>query len=219
MSAIGDNVMAAPERRKRGAGGERRCAVTGRVQPKAGLLRFVLGPEGRLVADLDERLPGRGVWLTAERQVLAEAVSGRHFARALRRPVEVPPDLDAAIEAGLARRAADLIGLARRAGAAVAGFEKVRGALASGAARLLVTARDGARHGRAKLDSLARGVRRAQGLEGAELGAVFGRPFTVHVAVTDPAFAEGIERALLRLDGVRGAVAGEDRIPGAAELR
>lgn len=219
MSAIGDNTMARRALRNRGGGGERRCVVTGRVLPRERLVRLVLAPDRKLVADLDERLPGRGLWLSAEREVLAKAMSGRHFARALKGPVDVPADLDSVIEAGLARRAANLIGLARRAGAAIAGFEKVRGALASGVVHLLVTARDGAAHGRAKLDPLTKGVPRAGGLDGAELGAVFGRPFAVHAAVTDPGFAARIGPALMRLDGVRGGFRGEDRIPGSGAVR
>jgi ribosomal protein L30E len=94
--------------------------------------------------------------------------------------------------------------LARKAGAAVGGFEKARGVLKSGAARLLITARDGAAVGHRKLEALASGVARASGLDGLELGAVFGRSKSVHVAITDRALAQRIAFTLGRLEGLRG---------------
>jgi predicted RNA-binding protein YlxR (DUF448 family) len=208
MSALDDNGLK-----------DRRCIVTGSILPRARMLRFVVGPGRTVVADLNERLPGRGMWLAARANVLAEAASGRHFSRAMRGPVDVPPDLARQVEAGLVSRSVALIGLARRAGAAVAGFEKTRGALKSGTACLLITARDGAADGRRKLGALALGVVQAGGLESAELGGVFGRPAAVHVAVTDQAFADRIARALGRLEGLRGETTGQHENWGAAEIR
>ena len=198
---------------------DRRCIVTGSVLPRARMLRFVVGPGRTVAADLDERLPGRGMWLAARGEVLAEAASGRHFSRAVRGPVDVPPDLARQVEAGLASRCAALIGLARRAGAAVGGFEKTRAALKNGTACLLITARDGAADGRRKLTTLASGIAQAGGLDGAEMGAVFARPTAVHVAVTDAAFAERIACALGRLEGLRGEAPCRYEIHGGAEGR
>ena len=198
--------------------GERRCIVSGRLLPRARMIRFVVGPDRSLVADLDQRLPGRGLWLEARKDILAEAASGRHFSRAVRGPVEVPPDLVPRVEAGLAMRCGNLIGLARRAGAAVAGFEKTRAALKNGTVCLLISARDGAADGRGKLVALASGVARAEGLDAAELGAVFGREGVVHVAVTDDRFAQRINVELARLEGVRSAAAGQDEISGTTQM-
>ena len=198
--------------------GDRRCIVSGRLLPRARMIRFVVGPDRTLVADLDQRLPGRGLWLEARKDILAEAASGRHFPRALRGPVEVPPDLVQRVEAGLAMRCGNLIGLARRAGAAVAGFEKTRSALKNSTARLLISARDGAADGRGKLVALASGIARAEGLDAAELGAVFGREGVVHVAVTDNRFAQRINVELTRLEGVRCAVGDQDEFSGAAQV-
>lgn len=204
--------------RSGGPGGERKCIVTGAMLPRDRMIRFVKGPDGAVVADLDNRLPGRGLWVAASRDALVQAASGRHFARAQRGPVEVPDDLLARVEAGLASRAANLIGLARRAGGSVAGFEKTRAALKSGKGRLLITARDAAADGRGKLAALAADCRRAEGLFAAELGAVFGRDHAVHALVTDAPLAERIGEALDRLDGVRGASGAEDAIPGASKV-
>ncbi len=90
------------------------------------------------------RLPGRGLWLTPRRDIVDSAVAKRLFARAARRPVVVPAGLADRVEALLARRCVDLIGLARRAGQAVAGFAKVEAALDKGEAAVLVEAADGA---------------------------------------------------------------------------
>ncbi len=196
-----------------GAGGVRTCIVTGDVLPRARMIRFVKGPDGSVVADLGQGLPGRGLWVAATREALDQAATGRQFARAQRGPVEVPADLTHRVEAGLAARAQSLIGLARRAGAAVAGFEKTRAALKGGTAHLLISARDGAADGRAKLAALAADCVRAEGLTAAELGSVFGRDHAVHVAVTDVGLAARIGDALARLDDVRAGARGHDAIP------
>jgi predicted RNA-binding protein YlxR (DUF448 family)/ribosomal protein L30E len=201
-----------------GAAGDRTCIVTGAVLPRARMIRFVKGPDGAVVADLDHGLPGRGLWVAASRDALDQAATGRHFARAQRGPVEVPSDLTRRVEAGLAARAQSLIGLARRAGAAVAGFEKTRAALKGGAAHLLISARDAAADGRAKLAALAPDCARAEGLSAGELGTVFGRDHAVHVAVTDAGLAARIGDALARLNGVRGAAQDDDAIPGAPKV-
>ncbi len=205
-------------RRHRRDTGERRCIVSGRALPRAQMIRFVAGPDRSLVADLDQRLPGRGLWVEARGDVLALAASGRHFSRALRGPVHVPPDLVRCVEAGLVTRCGNLIGLARRAGAVVAGFEKTRAALKNGTACLLIGARDGAADGRGKLESLASGIARAEGLDAVELGAVFGREGVVHVAVTERGFAQRIMEALSRLDGVRNTTGDKGEISAAAQV-
>ncbi len=115
---------------------ERRCIVTGEVQPKAGLIRFVVSPEGVVVPDLAGKLPGRGIWVTADRAAIEKAAAKGLFARAARTGVTVPESLADLVEAGLARRVVDLISLARKAGLAVAGFEKVKGWLADGKAKI-----------------------------------------------------------------------------------
>lgn len=190
---------AAPE------GGEptRRCLVTGRCAPRAELIRFVVGPDGAVVADLGEKLPGRGLWVAAERAALA-AADARAFARANRGPVAVPGDLPAQVEAGLHRRLIGMLGMARRAGALVAGFEKTRAALKSGAVHLLIAARDGAADGRGKLRALAPGRAEMAVLTAAEIGAAIGRDEAVHAAVTEPRIAAAIAREALRLARVAG---------------
>jgi len=193
----------------------RRCLVTRLRQPKERMIRFVVGPDGTLVADLAGRLPGRGLWLSARADVLDKARAQRAFARAVRGEVVVPPDLAATIAAGLARRLLDLIGLARRAGQAVAGFEKAREWLASGRVGLLVEASDGAAEGREKLRALAPAVPVVAPLPAAVLGQVFGRDHAVHVVLAPGRLAAQVAAEAVRLEGFAGpeGTAAPDWIP------
>lgn len=181
----------------------RRCLVTGAVRPKAELVRFVVAPDGRIVPDIAERLPGRGLWLTARRDIVATAVAKRLFARAARRPVVVEDALGDRVEVLLVARCRDLIGLARRAGEAQMGFVKVGRMLASGAAGLLLAAHDGADDGRAKLRAMAPALQERALLSAAELGAAFGRDAAVHVALRRGGFTTALARELDRLEGFR----------------
>ena len=134
---------------------ERRCVATGAaLTPEEGL-RFVLSPDGELAPDFSGKLPGRGAWLTPDRALLEAALKKGAFARSFKAGVKAPADLAARIEAGLAKQALSALGLARRAGDAVTGFEKVRAALGGGSAAVLVNAADGGEDGRRKLAGLA----------------------------------------------------------------
>jgi hypothetical protein len=123
------------------------------------------------------------LWLTPRRDILEGAVAKRLFARAARQPVSLPPGLGDRVEALLAQRCCDAIGLARRSGVAVAGFEKVCEAVRAGKAALLLSALDGAEGGRGRVRALGRDLPLAMVLTAAEMGAVFGRDHVVHVAV------------------------------------
>ncbi len=179
----------------------RRCIVTGEVRPREEMLRFVRGPDGRLVPDIAGTLPGRGLWLQARRDVVETASAKKLFAKAARAAVTVPGDLADRIAVLLRRRALETLGLARRAGQAVAGFEKVRSWLETGRAGLVLAAVDGAPGGRAKVAALARDVPVVALLTAAELGAATGRPQAVHVAVAAGAFSRRLRRDLARLSG------------------
>lgn len=164
-------------------GPQRRCLATGATCGRERLLRFVVGPQGELVPDLAARLPGRGLWLLPRRDIVERAAAKRLFARAARRPVAVPAGIADRIEALLAQRCIDAIGLARRAGLAVVGFERVSAAARKGQAGALVTALDGAAGGRRKLRALGRGLPLVCVLTAAELGAAFGREHAVNASL------------------------------------
>lgn len=182
---------------------ERRCIVSRETQPKAGLIRFVVGPDGAIVPDLAGRLPGRGLWVSADRALLERAVARGMFARAARAPVRVPEDLVAQVEAMLARRVVDAIALARKAGQAVAGLEKVKAALVAGEAVLLIQAADGSERGRAALRPPPGENSLVSCLFAHELGLAFARDSVIHAAVLAGGLAERIRDEARRLAGLR----------------
>jgi predicted RNA-binding protein YlxR (DUF448 family) len=199
---------AADDAEERGC--SRRCIVTGTVQPKEGMIRFAVAPDSTVVPDLEETLPGRGLWVTAERPVLEKAIARNLFSKAARRAVRPPADLVSRLETLLERRCLDRIGLARRAGQALAGFEKVREALKAGRVgrasppALLLEAADGAVDGCARLAALAPGIARIGLFNAGALGAALGRDHAVHAVIAQGRLAEGLARDAARLRGVRG---------------
>jgi predicted RNA-binding protein YlxR (DUF448 family) len=190
----------------------RRCIATGEIHDRGRLLRFVVGPDGTVVPDIEERLPGRGLWLLPRRDIVELAVARRAFARVARRAVSVPSDLAVRLEELLARRCVDSLGLARRAGLAVAGFDRVCEAVRDGRAGLLLCARDGASGGRRKLAGLARDLPCAETMTASELGAAFGRDRIVHAAVGGGKLSRRLLADLDKLAGLRAAA------PGAAAV-
>lgn len=211
VEAAHNSIGVGPAERSAGSGPAattRRCIVTGAVRRKAELIRFVVGPDGRVVPDVAGRLPGRGLWLSPSRNTVKTAGAKAAFARAAGRAVSVPDDLDHQVEGLLARRLVDGLGLARRAGEAVGGFEKVRAFLRRGPVRVLFTAADAAENALARRRGL-RGGPSAEApepidcLSGIELGAAFGRARTIYAAVRRGGLAERMITDAARLAGFR----------------
>jgi predicted RNA-binding protein YlxR (DUF448 family) len=184
---------------------ERRCIATGESAPKAGLIRFVVGPEGQIVPDLHGKLPGRGIWVAATRTAMERAVRRRLFARAAKRAVTVPEDLVDLVEAGLLRRVVEGLSLARKAGRAVAGYEKVKGWLDSGQAEVLIQARDGSERGRAKLRPPRPDGALIGCLSAREMGLAFGRERVIHGALAAGGLTKRVVEDAAKLSGVRDA--------------
>jgi len=134
----------------------RMCAVSREVRPIDELIRFVVSPTGDIVPDLKRKLPGRGMWITASRKAVAEAVRRHQFSRAFKRDLRIPPTLASDTEALLVRSATEALAIAAKAGHVVAGYGKVESALKNGAVEVLIHASDGAEDGIRKLNSLAR---------------------------------------------------------------
>jgi len=181
----------------------RRCLVTRERLAKEAMIRFVIGPDRALVPDLSARLPGRGLWLSARRDVLETARTRGAFAKAARGPVTVPPDLTSVLQAALARRIGEFLGLARRAGQAVCGFQKAREWLVAGRAGLVIEASDGSPDERARfLGRYGETTVVVQPLDGATLGAIFGRDHVVHVVVAKGRLADMLTAETARFAGV-----------------
>jgi len=189
---------------------ERKCIATGDVQPKEGLIRFVLGPEGQIVPDLAGKLPGRGLYVTANRAAMDKAVSKGLFSRGMKQPVSTPEGLSELIEQMLVKRVVDLISLARKAGHAVSGYEKVKAWLQTEQATVLIQAEDGSGRGKSKL-STPYGGRYIGWLTADELGMAFGRQTVIHAALGSGGLVPRIVQEAQRLKGVRVGAADADR--------
>ena len=181
---------------------ERKCIVTGEVQPKAGLIRFVVGPDNQVVPDILGKLPGRGMYVTADRAALEEAKKGQ-FSRSAKQAVTVPEGLVDEVERQLARRTVDLIALTRKSGRAVCGFEKVKGWLAGGErVRVLVQASDGSERGKTKLWT-PEGARYFGCFTSTELGLAFGRQSVIHGALATGRLSNRVVEEATKLRGLR----------------
>ena len=200
--------MAAAVPEHEGAMRERRCIATGAILPEDKLVRFVVGPDGAVVPDLDAKLPGRGLWLSADPVLMARAAKKNDFAKAAKEKVTVPADLAAHVARLLVDRLKSDLGLARRAGLLVFGFDGVLEAL--GTKRppaLLIEAADAAEDGRRKLAAAARArgltPARIDVLSRAELGLALGRDNVVHAAVKPGALADRLLLNAKRLAALR----------------
>jgi predicted RNA-binding protein YlxR (DUF448 family) len=169
------------------------------------MVRFVVGPDRRIVPDLGARLPGRGIWLSARGDVIETARVRGAFAKAARGQVTVPPDLLPSLLLGLSRRIGDTIGLARRAGQAVCGFAKAREWVDAGRVGLIVQAHDGSAEERARFRSgRASTLPVVTPLDAATLGGLFGRDHVVHVGVAPGRLADTLLVEAERLAGLAG---------------
>ena len=189
--------------RQRRDGGNRRCIVEGSNLTRGMGIRFVVGPGDVVVPDILAKLPGRGIWVGARRPLIDRAVSNNRFSRAARRRVAAPDNLSDRVEAHLLDRCVDLIALARRAGQAVAGFEKTRARLSQGETSILLQAFDASENAQNKIKALSRGVTVVRVLHAVELGRAFGRAQVVHAALTGGGLAERLYVEIKRLNGFR----------------
>ena len=186
-------------------GPERRCIATGERMDPERMIRFVVGPEDRLVPDIAGILPGRGIWVSARREALEQAMTKRLFVRAARKPVVVDADLPALVDRLIERQCLDMIGMAKRAGLAVAGFDKVEALLRKTAVGVLLEASDGAMDGREKLRRLAPGATVVSLFPAATLAGTMGREgIVVHAAIARGKLAKRFVAASDRLAALRG---------------
>ena len=187
---------------------ERRCIVTGESQPKAGLVRFVVGPDGQVVPDVLGRLPGRGMYVESVAESIEKAAKKNLFSRAAKQPVAVPEGLVALIEGQITRRVTDLLSMARKAGDAVTGYEKVKDMLAKGQARVLIQASDGSERGKTKLRAPEGEGRFIGCLTAGEMGLAFGRERAIHAALAAGGLTSRVVEEAARLAELRGQMGG-----------
>ena len=186
---------------------ERRDIVSGQVMGEAALVRFVAGPGGLVVPDLARKLPGRGLWVAADRASVDTAVKKGAFSRAAKAKLAASADLADQVETLLRRRLLDGLGLAKRAGELISGFEKVASTLNAGKAAWLIEASDGAADGRRKILNVARKSPKPPQLCGLfdaeELGLALGAENVIHTAFLAGRGADRWTNDVRRLSGFR----------------
>jgi len=199
--------MSSPAATHAEASRERRDIVSGEVMEEARLIRFVPGPEGTVVPDLGRKLPGRGLWVAADRTSVEAAAKKGLFARAAKTKLSPRPGLADQVEALLLKRILDGLGLARRSGDLISGFEKVQAAIAGGRAAWLIEAIDGAEDGRRKLIAASRRSKKPPRLLGLysseEMGLALGLENVIHTAFLAGRAADRWTSDVLRLSGFR----------------
>ena len=186
----------------------RRDIVSGEVLPENRLVRFVADPDGNMVPDVGAKLPGRGVWVQASRAAIAKAVEKKLFARAAKAQVVATPDLADRTEKALVTRMLGDLGIARRSGALVLGFDNVLRALESAKPpKALIEALDGSRDGKRKLYAASHRLELncvvIETLASAELGLALGRENVIHAAVQPGGLADRLIFDAERLSGFR----------------
>ena len=208
----------------------RMCAVTREVRPIDELIRFVVSPQGEVVPDLKRKLPGRGLWISASRRTVAEAVRRNQFSKGFKREIRAAATLPADTEVLLVRSATEALAMVAKAGQVVSGFSKVEGVLRDGRAAALLHASDGAADGIRKLDGIVRqkpgnpgesqGIPQETAIEfpivnvltSAELDLALGRSNVIHAALlAGPASKTFLSRCQIL---VRYRMADDDKTEG-----
>ena len=186
---------------------QRKDLVSGEVMPEARLIRFVATPDGKVVPDLSRSLPGRGMWVAATRQAVAEAAKRGGFSRSAKAKLAADADLADQVEKLLHRRLLDRLGLARKAGELTYGFEKVAAAISAGKVAWLIEAADGAADGRRKILQVAHRLPKPPPVVGVfgtdELGLALGLENVIHLAFLAGRGAERWTEDVQRLSGFR----------------
>jgi predicted RNA-binding protein YlxR (DUF448 family) len=207
--------------RKAAAATVRLCVVTREVRPIDDMIRFVVGPDRAVVPDLKRKLPGRGVWVTARRDVVAAAVKRGAFARALRTDAKAAPDLPDTVERLMERALLDALAIARKARQVVTGHAKVEAAAEDGAAVAVLHGSDAGPEGvRQIMAAIRRGsaanaanVVVIPALTSAQLDLAFARPNVVHAALLAGRASDTVIARWRSLAGFRQAEpAGDDEI-------
>ena len=190
-------------------GSERLCAATGEVTPVSDMIRFVVAPDGSVVPDLKRRLPGRGIWITATRPALSNALARKAFARSFKREVRVAGDLVDSTERLLERAAFDALAMAHKAGRAILGFAKIEAALGRERVAALIHASDASQDGVRKLQGSLRQRPDAENIviidtfAISQLDLAFGRANVVHAVLVAGPETEAFLARVARLERFR----------------
>jgi predicted RNA-binding protein YlxR (DUF448 family) len=199
------------------SGSERFCIVAREVKPVDEMLRFVVAPDGNVIPDLKRNLPGRGLWVTATRHALEEAIKRKAFGRGFKKEVRLPAEFAVSTENLLERSALDALSIVGKAGQAISGFAKVEAAIAKQRIAALVHASDGAADGKRKIEAAAHAqfgeeisrIVAVQGFNSVQLDLALGRSNVVHAALLAGTATDTFIARFSRLERFRtGSLAG-----------
>lgn len=204
-------------------GPERLCAVTRESRDAAELIRFVLSPDGIIVPDLDRRLPGRGVWIGCDRNLVEKAIQTQAFSKSLKMKAEAPKDLADLTDGLILKRVTGALSLANKAGLVIAGFEKVFAAIEKGPVRAVLHGADAAADGRSKIDRKYKAVQASRGqpaivvnvLTIVQMSLAIGRGSVVHAALIPGGLSDRFLEEAERLARYRHSTI--EAAPGAAD--
>lgn len=161
------------------------CIVTGEQLPIAEMIRFVADPQNEIMADLSEKLPGQGYWVTADKDILKKAIWRNSFTTAARTPVTVPKNIVQMIQIGLLKQSLETLSLAKKAGLVTQGFAKVEDVLKENKAKLYIVASDAKENGREKLEKLTGSMPVLDIWTSSQLSAALGVDNAIHVVLTE----------------------------------
>jgi len=181
------------------------CAVTNEVLPQAEMIRFVIAPDGSIVADLTQKLPGVFLWVKADHATLKKAIWRNTFAAKTRQNVTIPENLLESIESGLFRLAMQTLSMAKRAGELRFGFTKVDEALRSHTAAVYVVASDAKENGREKVERLAihENLPVIDEWTSAQLSASIGEENVIHMVLAHGGLTQKLLEILTKLKAVK----------------
>jgi uncharacterized protein len=172
-------------------GTQRTCALTRKLMSADEMVRFVVGPGAEVVPDVKRKLPGRGIWITATRAAIEEAIRRNIFARGFKRQVRIARDLAAQTEQLIGRAALDALAMAGKAGTVVSGFSRVEDVVGRDDILALIHATDAGDDGKRKLMATLRRNRAGESRKivvieaftGTQLDLALNRPNVVHAAL------------------------------------
>ena len=189
---------------------ERRCVSQNEVRDPRTMIRFVVGPDNTVFADILGKLPGRGAWVTSTREDLEVAIKKGGFKRGFKGNVKIPDDLEAQVISGLRRHTLSLMGMTKKSGKLFIGFDQVMAAARADALGWRIEATDGAAGARGKIRTLSKAIAREVELplprvigcfDSQEIGAVVGRDAITHCAVPHGRLAKSLGFSARRLSG------------------
>ncbi len=181
-------------------GNTRRCIQTGDLLPKERLIRFAIAPDGTVTPDILQKLPGRGLWLTCDKAVVAQAVgSKKTFARAARRQVKLAANLPETLEQLLLQQVLSRLAIACKAGQLCFGFDTVQRGMQAGQVHAVVVAVDAAENALSKARGWAHEVPVYWFATREVLSKALGRNNLVHLGVKSSIVAQHLGRACQRL--------------------